>query len=53
MTETVKVRALRQHDTTEGLKAPGDEYERTKREAEALAAKGVVAIVPSKAPKAK
>ena len=49
----VKVRTIRPHDTTEGLKQPGDEYERTKSDAEKLSAAGVVSIVAAKAAKAK
>jgi hypothetical protein len=45
----VKVRTIRPHDTTEGLRAPGDEYERSKTDADQLAKKGVVEIVPLRA----
>jgi len=51
--ELVKVRAIRPHDTTEGMKAPGDEYERTKAHADQLSKAGVVEIVAAKASKAK
>ncbi len=54
MADKVKVRTIRPHDTIEGLKAPGDEYDRTKEDADTLSAVGVVGIVPaSPAPKAK
>jgi len=51
--DTVKVRTIRPHDTAEGMKAPGDEYDRTKAHADQLVAQGVVEIVASKAAKAK
>jgi hypothetical protein len=51
---TVKVRTIRPHDTTDGLRSPGDEYERSAGEAKVLADKGVVALVaPPKAKGAK
>jgi hypothetical protein len=40
----VKVRTIRPHDTTEGLRAPGDEYERSKTDADQLAEQGVVEV---------
>lgn len=46
--DLVKVRALRPHDTSEGAKAPGDEYDRTKADADKLAGLGVVEIVSAK-----
>lgn len=52
--DTRKVRTVRQHDTAEGMKAPGDVYDRAKSEAEYLAEKGIVEIISTKpAPKAK
>lgn len=45
----VTVRAIRPHDTTEGYRAPGDEYDRDEAEAKALADRGVLAIVKPKA----
>lgn len=50
---TVKVRTIRPHDTTEGLKAPGDEYLRAAADAKALADAGVVEIVQAAPAKAK
>lgn len=50
--DRVKVRTIRPHDTSEGMKVPGDEYERTKADAESLRAAGVVSII-TKATKAK
>lgn len=47
MSHNVKVRTVRPHDTTEGMKAPGDEYERTAADAKQLAEAGVVAMVTS------
>jgi hypothetical protein len=44
--DRVKVRTIRPHDTTEGLRAPGNEYERSKTDADQLAKQGVVEIVP-------
>ena len=41
----VTVRTIRPHDTSEGLRSPGDEYQRSKAEAAQLVAAGVVAIV--------
>jgi hypothetical protein len=46
----VKVRTIRPHDTTEGMKAPGDEYDRPKAEADKLTARGVVELAPAKVP---
>jgi hypothetical protein len=43
----VKVRAIRPHDTTEGMKAPGDEYQRTVGDAKQLADYGVVELTSS------
>jgi hypothetical protein len=48
--DLVKVRTLRPHDTTEGLKQPGDEYDRSKADAEQLECAGVVSIASAKAP---
>lgn len=47
--DLVTVRTIRPHDTTDGLRSPGDEYERTKADADKLAAAGVVSIVAAKA----
>ncbi len=47
----VKVRTIRPHDTVDGMKQPGEVYDRTKEEADTLSAVGVVETVP--APKAK
>lgn len=46
--DTIKVRTIRPHDTSEGMKAPGEEYDRAKADAEQLAGQGVVEIVDSK-----
>lgn len=43
--DTATVRTIRPHDTSEGLRQPGDEYERPKAEAEALAAQGIVVLL--------
>lgn len=43
--ETVKVRTIRPHDTAEGMKLPGDVYDRTKAHAAQLSAAGVVEMV--------
>ena len=52
--DLIRVRVLRPHDTDAGLRSPGDEYERTKADADALTAAGVVEIVAAKAkPKGK
>jgi hypothetical protein len=51
MSHNVKVRTIRPHDTTEGLKAPGDEYERTAADAKQLADQGIVETVTAKAAK--
>jgi hypothetical protein len=51
--DLVKVRTIRPHDTTEGLRAPGDEYERSKTDADQLAKQGVVEIAPAKALRSK
>lgn len=52
MAETMlKVRTIRPHDTAQGLRSPGDEYERSKADAEQLEAAGVVAIMPAAKPK--
>ena len=45
----VTVRTIRPHDTSEGLRSPGDEYERSKADADQLAAAGVVSIVAAAA----
>lgn len=52
--DLVRVRAIRPHDTTEGMRAPGEEYERSKAEAEQLHAQGIVSpkAFAAKAPKA-
>ncbi len=47
----VKVRTIRPHDTSDGLRSPGDVYDRPAGEAKQLADLGVVALVA--APKAK
>jgi hypothetical protein len=44
LVDPVTVRALRPHDTADGLKAPGDAYQRERAEAEALADKSIVTI---------
>ncbi len=46
----VKVRAIRPHDTVDGTKAPGDEYERDETDAKMLAAMGVLELVAANAP---
>jgi hypothetical protein len=51
--ELVKVRIIRPHDTTEGLQAPGDEYERSKTDADQLAKQGVVEVVSARAARSK
>ena len=51
--DLVKVRTIRPHDTSGGMKSPGDEYDRTKEDADHLAMTGVVSIVATKASKAK
>lgn len=48
--DLVTVRTIRPHDTTDGLRSPGDQYDRSKADADKLTAAGVVEIV---APKAK
>jgi hypothetical protein len=40
--DRVTVRTLRPHDTTEGMKHPGDEYDRTKADADKLSARSIV-----------
>lgn len=45
MVDRVRVRTLRQHDGPDGQKWQGDEYERTKPDAEYLSGLGVVEIV--------
>jgi hypothetical protein len=55
MSHNVKVRTIRPHDTTNGLKQPGDQYERTAADAKQLADAGVVELVtaaPARASKA-
>ena len=47
--DLVRVRTIRPHDTTDGLRTPGDEYERTYADADQLAVAGVVSIVAAKA----
>lgn len=49
---TVTVKAVRPHDTSDGMKQPGDTYTRDAGEAETLRAAGVLSIVADK-PKAK
>jgi len=49
----VKVRTIRPHDTVDGMKQPGEVYDRTKEEADTLSAVGVVGIVPAAPPKAR
>ncbi len=51
--ELIEVRTLRQHDTVDGMKAPGECYTRPKAEAEQLAARGVVELVAAKAARSK
>jgi hypothetical protein len=51
--DQVKVRTIRPHDTITGMRAPGEEYERTKADAERLAKAGVVEVIGTKAAKAK
>jgi hypothetical protein len=43
--DPVTVRAVRPHDTVEGLKLPGDEYQRARTEAEILRNGGILAII--------
>ena len=45
MVDRVRVRTLRQHDGPEGQKWQGDEYERSRLDAEQLEKIGVVAII--------
>lgn len=49
----MKVRTLRPHDTSDGLRAPNEEYERSAAEAQLLADKGVVEIVATPKARAK
>jgi hypothetical protein len=51
--DLVKVRTIRPHDTTEGMKAPGDEYERSKTDADQLSKQGVVELVTVRASRSK
>jgi hypothetical protein len=53
MSDLVKVRTIRPHDTTDGLRQPGDEYQRARTEAETLRDQGVLEIVATRATKAK
>jgi hypothetical protein len=53
MSNPLKVRTIRPHDTTEGLRAPGDEYERSKTDADQLAKHGVVEVDPARAARSK
>ena len=53
MADKVKVRTIRPHDTTEGFKAPGDEYERSAADAKQLSEAGIVEAVIAKASKRK
>lgn len=46
----VKVRTIRPHDTNEGMRQPGDEYDRLKAEADHLIARGVVELASVNAP---
>jgi hypothetical protein len=41
----VKVRALRPHDTVDGIKQPGEEYERTAEDAKHLSDRRIVQAV--------
>ena len=52
MSFKVQVRTIRPHDTAEGMKLPGDVYDRTKEDADQLSALGVVGIVATAKPKA-
>lgn len=52
MADKVRVRVIRPHDTAEGMRAPGDEYDRTATDADKLTAQGVVELATTK-PKAK
>ena len=52
MSSKIKVRTIRPHDTVEGMKLPGDGYDRTKEDADHLSALGVVGLVASAKPKA-
>ncbi|MFL0585826.1 hypothetical protein ACH0BU_04190 [Sphingomonas olei] len=45
LVKPVTVRTIRPHDTTEGMKQPGDEYPRSLSEAEPLETAGVVSII--------
>ena len=49
MSLSVRVRTIRPHDTSDGMKAPGDEYERTAADAKRLADAGVVELVIAEA----
>lgn len=51
--DLVKVRTIRPHDTADGMKSPGDEYERTQEDAEQLQAGGIVEVVKRKPAKSK
>ena len=53
MSNAVKVRTIRPHETSEGLKQPGDQYERSQKDADQLAKAGVVEVVAAKRAKAK
>jgi hypothetical protein len=53
MSLKVSVRTIRPHDTSEGLKQPGDVYDRTKEDADKLSAAGVVEAAPATKPKAR
>jgi hypothetical protein len=48
MSLNAQVRTVRPHDTSEGLKQPGEVYDRTREDADTLAAIGVVEIVEAK-----
>ena len=44
----VKVRTLREHNGPEGMKVAGDEYQRTKEDAEQLVARGIVELATAR-----
>lgn len=50
MSHNVKVRTIRPHDTTDGMKAPGEQYERRAADADQLVKLGVVAIAIARPP---
>ena len=53
MADKVKVRTIRPHDTIEGMKLPGDEYERSKADADQLTKTGVVVAATVRTSRAK